>query len=132
MPYTHRKEGNKTCVYKKEDGSKVGCTSGSVKKYLAALHMHENEDMLSGGLSDNMTIDDIAKKHNVKPEKINQELKKGIGVELEHTDSEKLAREIAMDHLVEDPHYYIKLLAMEENKLYIGKMFSEELQKVLK
>ena len=37
------------CVYKKKaDGSKgkkVGCTEGSVKKYLAALHMHADESM---------------------------------------------------------------------------------------
>jgi hypothetical protein len=35
------------CVYKKKpDGSrgkKVGCTEGSVKDYLAALHMHADE-----------------------------------------------------------------------------------------
>jgi len=27
------------CVYRKDTGKKVGCTTGSVKKYLAALHM---------------------------------------------------------------------------------------------
>lgn len=34
MPYTSRGK----CVYKKDTGKKVGCTKGSVKKYLAALH----------------------------------------------------------------------------------------------
>jgi hypothetical protein len=38
MPYTHPKVKNKQCVYKKDTGKKVGCTKGSVKKYLAALH----------------------------------------------------------------------------------------------
>ena len=41
MPY--KVEGK--CVYKKDTGKKVGCTKGSVKKYLAALHMHANESL---------------------------------------------------------------------------------------
>lgn len=39
MPYTVKGK----CIYKKEDGSKVGCTKGSVEKYLAALHANANE-----------------------------------------------------------------------------------------
>ena len=31
------------CVYKKDTGKKVGCTKGSVKKYLAALHINAHE-----------------------------------------------------------------------------------------
>ena len=31
------------CVYKKDTGEKVGCTRGSVKKYLAALHANVDE-----------------------------------------------------------------------------------------
>lgn len=42
MPYFTKGK----CVYKKEDGSKVGCTKGSVKKYLAALHANANEGIL--------------------------------------------------------------------------------------
>jgi hypothetical protein len=34
MPYTARGK----CVYRKDTGKKIGCTKGSVKKYLAALH----------------------------------------------------------------------------------------------
>jgi len=34
MPYTVKGK----CVYRKDTGKKVGCTKGSVKKYLAALH----------------------------------------------------------------------------------------------
>lgn len=47
MPYTHRKVGNKDCVFKKEDGSKVGCTSGSIDKYLGALHANASESVKS-------------------------------------------------------------------------------------
>lgn len=37
------------------------------------------------------------------------ELKKGIEVEMEHTDSPKVAKRIALQHLAEDPKYYTKL-----------------------
>lgn len=40
-------------------------------------------------------------------------LAKGIRVELEHTKNPNIAREIAMDHLTEDPHYYDKLEKIE-------------------
>jgi hypothetical protein len=43
MPYSYKKVGDKYCVYKKDSGAKVGCTSGNkeaLKKYLAALHIH--------------------------------------------------------------------------------------------
>ncbi|MBF0098706.1 MAG: hypothetical protein HQM05_15380 [Magnetococcales bacterium] len=40
-----------------------------------------------------------------------KELKRGIKVEKEHTDDPKIAKQIAMDHLNEDPHYYSRLLA---------------------
>lgn len=48
MPYSHRKIGDKNCVYKADTGKKVGCTKGPISKYLAALHAnvpdakHEN------------------------------------------------------------------------------------------
>ena len=38
-----------------------------------------------------------------------EQLQIGIEVEKEHTDDEKVAEEIARDHLAEDPHYYTKL-----------------------
>jgi hypothetical protein len=38
---------------------------------------------------------------------------KGIEVEMEHTNDPKKAREIAMDHLTEDAHYYDKLETIE-------------------
>lgn len=39
MPYVTKGK----CVYKKDTGKKVGCTKGSVKKYLTALRMNVNE-----------------------------------------------------------------------------------------
>lgn len=37
------------------------------------------------------------------------QLKLGIKTEMEHTSDPKVAEEIALDHLAEDPHYYSKL-----------------------
>jgi len=48
MPYTYKKQGGKYVVYKKENGEKVGSTNGTevaLKKYLAALHMHADENI---------------------------------------------------------------------------------------
>lgn len=41
------------------------------------------------------------------------ELRRGTEHEMEHTDDPKIATEIAMDHLFEDPDYYEKLERME-------------------
>ena len=75
------------------------------------------EDNISGGLSASMSLEDIAKKHNVNIELIKSELKKGIKVEKEHTADIKIAKEIAMDHLVEDPNYYTKLAGIESSNV---------------
>lgn len=69
------------------------------------------EDAIEGGLSDKKTLKDIAKKHKVSS--LEKELIKGIKVEMEHTNDVKIAKEIAMDHLYEDPNYYSKLKKIE-------------------
>jgi hypothetical protein len=62
---------------------------------------------------------DIERKHNKTKDSteyinfLKKELRKGAAVEKEHTDSVKMARKIAKDHLWEDPHYYNKLKKME-------------------
>lgn len=38
-----------------------------------------------------------------------KQLRRGMHVEMEHTTDPKIAQRIAMDHLVEDPKYYVKL-----------------------
>lgn len=79
-----------------------------------------NDEKIEGGLSDNLTIIDILKKHyNNSINKSNlisllDELKKGINVEMEHTTDPEIAFEIAMDHLYEMPDYYNKLSTIEE------------------
>ncbi len=61
------------------------------------------EDALKGGLADKKKPEDFDKK----------QLSKGIKVEMEHTNDEKKAKEIAMDHLTEDEKYYDKLAKIE-------------------
>ena len=43
-----------------------------------------------------------------------EQLRRGIEVELEHTDNRELAQEIAMDHLEEFSTYYTALDNMEK------------------
>jgi hypothetical protein len=45
------------------------------------------------------------------------QLRMGIAVEMEHTKSRRLAREIAMDHLSEDPRYYTKLKKVHKESM---------------
>lgn len=42
MPYEYKKQGDKYAVYNKETGQLRGhTTKANLKKYLAALHIHE-------------------------------------------------------------------------------------------
>jgi len=112
MPY----EVKGKCVYKKDGGAKVGCTKGSVKKYLAALYANtdESENKLKGGKSDKLSLQQIADKFDVSLEKIKAQLEKGVGVEMEHTTDKEKATEIATDHISEFPDYYDRLNKMEK------------------
>jgi hypothetical protein len=85
------------------------------------------ENEIVGGLADGCSIEDIANKHNVSEITITQQLNKGVKVEMEHTDDKNKAREIAMDHLMEDPNYYDKLETVEEDYAgsYSGPLFRE-------
>lgn len=73
----------------------------------------DETEQLKGGLSDNMSLGDIANKHKVNIDTLTKEYIKGVKVEMEHTKDKNLAKEIAMDHLVEDPEYYTKLNKVE-------------------
>lgn len=74
----------------------------------------DESEKLHGGKSDNITLKELSKKYSKKYKKNNtemysflkKELQKGIKVELEHTKDENIAKEIAKDHLSEDPKYY--------------------------
>jgi len=81
---------------------------------------NETEE-LKGGLADDKTLIQLAKKHDAKGyyhiqdmvKSLKKQLEMGMKVEMEHTDSKEKAHEIAMDHLWEDPSYYSKLKKME-------------------
>lgn len=62
------------------------------------------KDQLPGGLADHKTPGDFSQ----------ASLRKGMGVEREHVAKKSLQKEIAMDHLTEDPHYYEKLETIEK------------------
>jgi hypothetical protein len=78
--------------------------------------MNESEK-LKGGLGDKKTLEDIAKKHDSKGyyhndnmvQSLKKELNMGVKIEMEHTNDKSKAKEIAMDHLWENPSYYSKL-----------------------
>ena len=63
------------------------------------VRLTRSSEKLPGGLGDN------------KPDSYfdPDQLEMGIKVEMEHTTDPELAREIAKDHLTEDPKYYTKL-----------------------
>lgn len=72
---------------------------------LCALAMlNKNEQALVGGIGDDTDEDDVDQ----------DELEMGEEVELEHTNDRNIAREIALDHLTEDDHYYSHLKEMEK------------------
>lgn len=72
------------------------------------------KDYIKGGKADKLSVEDIAKKHDVSVEKIEAQIDMGKKVEMEHVKDVKLAREIAMDHLEEIPDYYTRLKNMEK------------------
>ena len=81
---------------------------------------NESEE-LEGGLADNKSLLQTAKKHDAKGyyhikdmmKALKRQLEMGVKIEMEHTDSLEKAKEIAMDHLWEDPSYYTKLKKVE-------------------
>ena len=72
------------------------------------------KDKIKGGLADKLTKKDIANKFQITIEEINEQLKMGVKVEMEHTNDKKLSKEITMDHLSEIPDYYTRLDKMEK------------------
>jgi len=66
---------------------------------------------------DTLSPQAIAQKHGVDLDAILQQLNMGIQVEREHTTNSAVAREIALDHLMELPDYYSRLQKMEESDI---------------
>jgi len=75
-----------------------------------------SKETIKGGLADNYTLNDLVKRHKLSDSSsLKIQLEMGIKIEAEHTKSKQIAKEIAMDHLWEDPKYYTKLKKMEKN-----------------
>lgn len=78
----------------------------------------DDSNLLIGGVGDDTDDDDVDP----------YELKKGILVEMEHTTNKNIAKEIALDHLSEDPSYYTKLASIhKENPKKSAKRTDEKL-----
>jgi len=91
------------------------------------------EELIPGGLGSELTGDmehqhkEIADMHNISVEEVEKQIQKGIKVEMEHTSDPEYAHEIAMDHVIEDPNYYDKLvkLKLEAKRKLTSKPSSE-------
>lgn len=105
-----------------------------IKKKMKGLYLQEDSDeRIEGGLSSGKNLREIAILHTYDDsmdhvdrdaiEKMLSHLKDqlamGIRVEMEHTDDESIASEIAKDHLTEDPDYYSKLKKIEEKMKHV-------------
>jgi hypothetical protein len=107
-----------------EKDSNIGIAQRDLAKKWASIHATIKgpvkpfrEDAIPGGMAKGMTLNDIAEKHNISVDTIVKDLKKGMKVEMEHTTDASVAKEIAMDHLFEDPKYYDKLDKMENETI---------------
>jgi hypothetical protein len=117
-------------------------TMNAANQYIGNL----KEDSIEGGIADKKTFNDLIDRYKQKGKNIGQiekelklQLNKGIKVEMEHTKDRKVAKEIAMDHLFEDPKYYDKLKKIENKEAatasnagpYSTKLFSgQETKKI--
>lgn len=69
-----------------------------MKKMKDVFVPKKHKNFLRGGEGDKL-----------RPQDVDQdELKRGIADEMEHTDDPAAAEDIALDHLAEDPYYYSK------------------------
>lgn len=89
-------------VYKKKNAEMIRKLQAAQK--LVFREEQLAEDNVPGGMADYRGTKDF------NP----TQLQKGIEHEMEHTNDPKIAKEIAMDHLAEDPNYYDDLEKMEK------------------
>lgn len=89
------------------------------------------ENKIKGGKADKLSVKDIADKFGVSVSEIEKQLRMGVKVESEHTNSQTTAKEIAMDHLSEMPDYYTRLDKMEKTKNKEMKVESKDIIKTL-
>jgi hypothetical protein len=118
-----------------KDFKKAATTSGQPE--LQKIAFSEEEDLV-GGEGDDMSVKDIADYHNEDSEKIKSEIEIGTKIEMEHSKSKKVAKEIATDNVYRISDYYTNpdygILAIEDmggqkKSLRISKSEMEKLHK---
>ena len=88
--------------------------SAEFDKYVCHQCGFDNSLFYDGGLlKPTMPINQIAEKHGVSIEYLEEQLNKGLQHEKEHTDSDEVATSIALHHLAERPDYYEELEKMK-------------------
>jgi hypothetical protein len=114
------KDGRPPTLSKKVKGSKtnvlfnLGMAEDKEKRYTAMEWA-----LMEGGHSvDDLdkptpSVKELADMHNVSTGHILKQLEMGIEAEYEHTSDFKIAKEIALDHIAEDPNYYDHLKFIE-------------------
>lgn len=116
MEKKEEKQKDNRFTYSSDEGLKVLSEKDILESIGSEKEIKKSEDnKLKGGKGDNLTVEDIVKKHNSTIEHIKKQIKMGLEVEMEHTNNPKIALEITMDHLTESPDYYTKLKQMEES-----------------
>lgn len=96
--------------------------------YSREVHDIMRQKLMSNNLNENIlnrptpTPQEIMRKHNIGPEEMIAQLKLGVKTELEHTKDARVAYEIALDHLDENPHYYdlLNKAGLEEDAAGVG------------
>lgn len=89
-------------------------TQGNVTITTNIEEEKDHVDYIEGGFADDFSNEQIIKLLNSAGFDGKAELEKGRSVEREHTSDDKIAYEIARDHLLEFPDYYIYLEKMED------------------
>ena len=68
---------------------------------------------IPGGMAEGKTVADIARKHGMPVTRVESAIRRGTRIEKEHTNDPAIAREIAKDHIYENPRYYEVLARIE-------------------
>lgn len=90
-----------------------------------AAYVQDDDLMEKGGeiFKPTLTIQDLARKHNVTVSEVLKKLTLGIEKELEHTEDAEVAKIIALHHIEENIEYYDVL---KENELEEGAIIESE------
>jgi hypothetical protein len=96
---------------------------GTIDKYKDAFMRQDAGQKLASKL--------VKEESKMNKDKLSQ-IKKGIEVEMEHTDNPKIALKIAMDHIKEDPKYYDKLTKAGLEELNEGEFCPQCLAQYIK